>query len=264
VDDLQTGGKHKYYSFEDICPNPFDRTLYKPPFPKNFETPKFDKYKGKGDPRDHLREFYIACLEVSNNDTYLMRLFPRSLSGQAAKWFAHLPPGIRTFPKLAEKFVNHFSYNFEHEVSMTNLCNTKQKSGEAFASFLQRWRGLASKLPWPIPEKQLVTMFVANLNQELGFHLQILCTSTFEEVIDKGTTIERALIAKGSIKLFDHKSNNNNHNNNNNNYKSNHNTPNTNNNTNTQSNDKSRYWGKNKNNLNDGVTDVKAVQHIQN
>jgi len=103
-------------------------------------------------------------------------------------------------------FFHHFSYNFEHEMSVTDLCNTKQKNGEAFTSFLQRWRGLASKLPWPIPEKQLVTMFVTNLNQELGFHLQILCASTFEEVINKGTTIEWALIAKGSIKLYDYKS----------------------------------------------------------
>jgi len=103
-------------------------------------------------------------------------------------------------------------------------------------------------------------MFVTNLNQELGFDLQILCASTFEEVIDKGTAIERALIAKGSIKLYDYKSNNNNNNNN----KPNNNTPNTNNNANTQSNDKPRYWGKNKNNLNDSVTDVKAIQHVHN
>jgi len=72
VDDIQTGGKHKHYSFEDICPYPFDHTLYMPPFPKNFETPKFDEYKGKGDPRDHLRDFYLAFLEVLNKDTYLM------------------------------------------------------------------------------------------------------------------------------------------------------------------------------------------------
>jgi len=82
---------------DDIYPYPFDGTLYMPPFPKNFETPKFDKYKGKGDPREHLRQFYIACLELSYNDTYLMRLFPRSLGGQATEWFAHLTPIIRTF-----------------------------------------------------------------------------------------------------------------------------------------------------------------------
>jgi len=102
-------------------------------------------------------------------------------------------------------------------------------------------------------------MFVTNLNQEIGFHLQILCASTFEEVIDKGTTIERALITKGSIKLYDNKSNNNNNNN-----KLHINAPNANTNTNTQSNNKPCYWGKNKNTLNDDVTDVKAVQHVQN
>lgn len=40
-----------------------------PPFPRNFEAPKFDKYKGKGDSRDHDREFYIACLEVAHDET---------------------------------------------------------------------------------------------------------------------------------------------------------------------------------------------------
>jgi len=107
------------------------------PFPQNFTIPKFDKYKGKGDPKDHLREFYLAYFEVSHNDTYLMRLFLRSLGGQAIEWFSHLPMGIKSFNELAEKFATHFSYNAEHEISMTDLCNNKQKNGETFISFLQ-------------------------------------------------------------------------------------------------------------------------------
>jgi len=85
--------------------------------------PKFDKYKGKGDPKEHLREFYVACLEVAHNDTYCMCFFPYSLREQAIEWFSHLQPGIKTFNELAKKFVTHFSYNIEHEVSMTDLCN---------------------------------------------------------------------------------------------------------------------------------------------
>jgi len=61
--------KKKHYSLEEICPYPFDRSLYMPPFPKHFEMQKFDKYKGKGDPQDHLREFHFACLEVAQKDT---------------------------------------------------------------------------------------------------------------------------------------------------------------------------------------------------
>jgi len=224
-----------------------------PPFPKHFETPKFDKYKGKGDPRDHLQEFYFACLEVAQEDTYLMRLFPKSLSGQAVEWFTHLPRGIKSFDELADKFITHFSYNCEHEISMIDLCNTKQKNGEPFAAFLQRWRALESKLPWQIPKKQFVTMFVTNLNPELAFHLQVFCASNFEELIEKGITIEKSLVAKGSIKLYDN--NKNNHNNNNNTSS---------NNNNAQTSDKPYFWNKNKNSLNDGVTYTKAVQNVQN
>lgn len=73
---LHSGVKTNQFSLNDICPYPFDRNLYMPPFPCGFETPKFEKYRGKGDPCDHVREFHSACLEVVYEDTYLMCLFP--------------------------------------------------------------------------------------------------------------------------------------------------------------------------------------------
>lgn len=54
-----------------------------PLLPRNFETPKFDKYKGKGDLRDRVGELYFACLEVAYDETYLMHLFPQSLGRSA-------------------------------------------------------------------------------------------------------------------------------------------------------------------------------------
>lgn len=42
------------YSINEICPYPFDRSLNMIPFPPNSDIPKFDKYDGKGDPRDHV------------------------------------------------------------------------------------------------------------------------------------------------------------------------------------------------------------------
>lgn len=79
--DLTFGHTKKTFSLEEVCPYPFDRSLQMIPFPPNFTIPKFDKYKGRGDLKDHLREFYFTCLEVAHNDTYLMRLFPCSLGG---------------------------------------------------------------------------------------------------------------------------------------------------------------------------------------
>jgi len=126
LSDLTFGHTKKTFSLEEVCTYHFDRSLPMIAFPQNFTIPKFDKYKGKGDPKDHLREFYLACFEVSHNDTYLMHLFPCSLRGQAIEW-SHLPTGIKLFNELAEKFATHFSYNAEHEISMTDLCNNKQK-----------------------------------------------------------------------------------------------------------------------------------------
>jgi len=59
---------------------------------------------------------------------------------------------------------------------------------------------MASKFPFKILEKQLVSIFVQNLSQELGFHLQILSATTFDEITYKGINIEKALIAKGVVK----------------------------------------------------------------
>jgi len=158
--DLTFGHTKKTFSLEEACPYPFDRSLPMIPFPQNFTIPKFDKYKGKGDPKDHIREFYLACFEVSHNDMYLMRLFPRNLGGHAIEWFSHLPMGIKSFNELAEKFATHCSYNAEHGISMTDLCNNKEKNDETFISFLQRWRQMASKFLFKIPKKQLVSIFV--------------------------------------------------------------------------------------------------------
>jgi len=153
LSDIQTRASSKHYSLEDISPYPFDKGLIMIPFPSNFEVPKFDKYWGKGDPRDHIREFSAACLEVTHNETYLMQLFSRSLGKQAMEWFSHLPPDIQNFNELVDKFITRFSYNIEHEISMLDLCNTKQKGEESFASFLQRWSQLAIKCPYHMLEK---------------------------------------------------------------------------------------------------------------
>lgn len=79
---------------QDLRPYPFDHMLYMSTFPPHFDLPKFDRYRGKGDPSDHIREFFTICIEVTYEDTYLMRLFPKSLRGSTLEWLSHLPPNI--------------------------------------------------------------------------------------------------------------------------------------------------------------------------
>lgn len=77
------GGNTRRYSLQEICPYPFDISLNMIPFPPNCEIPKYEKYNGKTDPQDHIREFGTMIMEFTHEEKYLMRLFPKILSGQA-------------------------------------------------------------------------------------------------------------------------------------------------------------------------------------
>lgn len=52
---LQVRNESKTFKFEMVCPYPFDRAITMNPFPKHFEIPKFDKFRGKGDPVTHVK-----------------------------------------------------------------------------------------------------------------------------------------------------------------------------------------------------------------
>lgn len=76
IQGIQSGQTKKTFRYEYICPYLFDQSILAIPFPKDYEIPKFYKYKGKGNPIKHLKEFRVACQEVAYNDIYLMRLTP--------------------------------------------------------------------------------------------------------------------------------------------------------------------------------------------
>ena len=80
-----------------------------------------------------------------------MRLFPRSLKGQAMECFTKITPPLKNFEELVQKFIQHFSYNVQKLVFMLDLYNLKQDQGELFVTFLQIWRKLCSRYSREIP-----------------------------------------------------------------------------------------------------------------
>ena len=107
------------------------------PFPKDIKVPKYDKYDRNGDPHDHVRYLYALSMDFMHEDTFLMHLFPRSLRGQAMEWFTKLGPPLKTFDELAQRFIQQYSYNIEHPMTVLDLCQIKKKPGEPFAIYLQ-------------------------------------------------------------------------------------------------------------------------------
>lgn len=97
--------KPKTYFVEYICALPFDRSLYMVPFPRDMEVPKYDKYDGNGDPRDHVRHFYALSMNFMHEDTYLMRLFSRSLRDQAMEWFTKYSRPLKSLYELTQWYI---------------------------------------------------------------------------------------------------------------------------------------------------------------
>ena len=58
---LKDGINSKNFKFENDFPYPFDKTIMMTPFPKHFEIPKFDKFRGKSDPVTHVKDLYMHC-----------------------------------------------------------------------------------------------------------------------------------------------------------------------------------------------------------
>jgi hypothetical protein len=238
--DIQLGKYKKEYSQNDLCPYPFDDSIANVPFPAGFEIPKFDKYKGTTNPIDHIREFYIHCMDVGKSNALLIRLFPRILSRAAMEWFSRLPSGLIDFQDIVDLFINHFSFNMDMDVSLQELNGLKQARGETFAKFLQRWRNRASKSKWTMAEEQQVETIIEKLEGELSFQIKMKCITTYDQLIPKALNIERALIAQGYTPT----------------YKDNPQST-------SQGHDKPRTWAKNKNVTDDGVINAKVIINSQ-
>lgn len=65
-----------------ICNEPIHPLVPINDFPYKFNIPKRDKFKGKEDPREHLRKFNYSYYIITNDDILILRNFPMILSGQ--------------------------------------------------------------------------------------------------------------------------------------------------------------------------------------
>lgn len=92
-------------------------------------------------------------------------------------------------------------------------------------------------------------IFIDNLNDEMSYQLKLQCLPSFQKLIDNDIQIEEALIKKGTLKFSKEGYSSSNKNYNNNYYNNN--------------SDKSKFWTRIKNVINDGVVDANHVKSKQ-
>ena len=117
------------------------------------------------------------------------------------EWFSRLPSGIKSFDEIATLFLQQYSHNIQHPVTIRDLCNLKQRHGEPFLTFLQRWQQLYTKYSRKIPKNEKLDIFLDNLVPEFGYLVQLQGPLTFDDMIKQAVWIETFMVKKGDVTI---------------------------------------------------------------
>ncbi|KAM3285035.1 hypothetical protein P3S67_023834 [Capsicum chacoense] len=103
-----------------------------------YQPPKFQQFEGKGNPKQHVTHFVETCNNAKTYGDYLVKLFVRSLKGNAFDWYTDLEPNfIDSWEQLEHEFLNRF-YSTRRTVSIIELTNTRQRKDEPVIDFINQ------------------------------------------------------------------------------------------------------------------------------
>ncbi|KAK4710153.1 hypothetical protein R3W88_004666 [Solanum pinnatisectum] len=172
-------------SYEDLCIHPnLD-------LPEGFKVPKFDTFRGTGNPLAHLRAYCDQLVGVGRNKALLMRLFSQSLSGEALEWFtSHEIRQWSSWSALAKDFVERFAYNVEIVPDHYSLERINRKSTESYREYAYRWRKEVARVRPFTSEKEIVEVFIRIQEPEYYDKIILLIGAKFAEIVKVGEAIE--------------------------------------------------------------------------
>nr|XP_004240309.1 uncharacterized protein LOC101266943 [Solanum lycopersicum] len=172
-------------SYKNLCIHPnLD-------LPEGFKVPKFVTFNGTGNPLAHLRVYCDQLVGVGKNEALLMRLFGRSLSGEALEWLTSQElKQWKSWNALARDFTERFGHNIEDAPGRYYLEKIKQKSTENYREYAFRWRKKAARVQPPMSECEIVEMFIRT--QEPEYYERMLCMmgQKFVEIVKVGEALE--------------------------------------------------------------------------
>ncbi|XP_070051837.1 uncharacterized protein [Nicotiana tomentosiformis] len=118
-------------NYEDLCIHP-DVKL-----PKGYKPPKFEMLDGTGD----------KLVGVGKDERIRMKLFMRSLTGDALSWYiSQNPKKWVNWVSMASDFMDRFRFNTENAPDVFYIQNIKKNPTETFREYATRWRSEAMKV----------------------------------------------------------------------------------------------------------------------
>ncbi|XP_060210590.1 uncharacterized protein LOC132637530 [Lycium barbarum] len=170
--------------------------------PEGFKVPKFEMFNGPGNPKAHLRAYCDQLVGVRNNPALIMKLFSRSLTGEASEWFtAQDMRQWASWEDMVESFMERFHFNVEIVPDRYYLEKVKQKSTENNREYANRWRTKVARVQPPMSEEELVVVFIGS--QETNFYDRMLLMSgrPLSELVKMEEAIEDGLKSRRIIRM---------------------------------------------------------------
>ncbi|XP_059291039.1 uncharacterized protein LOC132044552 [Lycium ferocissimum] len=171
--------------------------------PEGFKIPKFEMFNGAGNPKAHLRSYFNQLVRVKKNEPLIMRLFSRSLIGEAAEWFA--TQDMRqwhTWEDMEKSFMERFYFNVETVPDRYFLEKVKQKSTENYREFSSRGRPEAARVQPLMCEGELVSVFIRSQEPDFYDRMVSIAGRPFAELVKIGEAVEDGLKSEKIVSVF--------------------------------------------------------------
>lgn len=162
--------------------------------PHKFKVPSFEKYTGLTCPKTHIKAYYRKMAAYSDDEKLLMHFFQDSLAGASLDWYMQLErTHVRTWRDLVDTFLRHYQYNIDMAPSRAQLQSLSQGANESFKEYAQKWRELAARVQPPMPEKEMIDMFMGTLQGDFYDRMVGTTTTGFSDLVMAGERIEAGL-----------------------------------------------------------------------
>ncbi|XP_070001896.1 uncharacterized protein [Nicotiana sylvestris] len=175
-------------NYEDLCVQP-DVELS-----EGYKPPKFEMFDGKGDPRVHLRMYCDTLVGVGRDKKIRMKLFMRSLKGDALSWYISQDAKKWTsWVNMASDFMDRFRFNTENAPDVFYIQNLKKKPTETFREYATRWRTEAVMVRPALEEEKMNRFFVWAQDPQYYERLMLIEGQKFSDIIKLGERIEEGI-----------------------------------------------------------------------
>jgi hypothetical protein len=166
------------------------------------DIPKFDGKAGD-DPNNHVMTFHLWCSSNSlMDDSIRLRLFQRTLTGAAAKWYIELPRGFFSdFNTLAMAFLTHYQLPIRYDTGTEILTSFKQDFGTHISDHIHEWRRRRRLIKLELPDQLLAEWFTKSFVNKIAKDIAMGGVVTEEQAISRAQYLD--LVYSQTSTLYD-------------------------------------------------------------